>query len=315
MSTLPPRVVVVHRRSEYDELLDRHGTAGQAAFFLAGRGRDLADVVSRHEAQLAARRAVAAAVPPAWRRGEVERVDLDRFLFGPEDIVVCVGQDGLVANVAKYVEHQPVVGINPEPGRNPGVLVRHEPGQAAGLLADAARLLPPGAGRAGPAPLTMVEAVADDGQRLVALNEVFVGDVSHQTARYVLTVPAESQTVPPDRGRAPTAERQASSGVLVGTGTGATGWCGSLRRERRDPPPPPGPASGQLLWFVREAWPSPMTGTAYTDGFLAGAARLELTVESERMVVFGDGIESDAIRLSWGQRLSVGVAGRGLLLL
>ncbi|MBL7491625.1 hypothetical protein I6A62_26825, partial [Frankia sp. AgW1.1] len=73
--------------------------------------------------------------------------------------------------------------------------------------------------------------------------------------------------------------------------------------------------SGQLLWFVREAWPSPMTGTAYTDGFLTGAARLELTVESERMVVFGDGIESDAIRLSWGQRLSVGVAGRGLLLL
>jgi hypothetical protein len=103
--------------------------------------------------------------------------------------------------------------------------------------------------------------------------------------------------------------------VLIGTGTGATGWCGSLWRERRDPPPPPEPASGHLFWFVREAWPSPMTGTAHTDGFLTGATRLELTVESERMVVFGDGIESDAVRLSWGQRLSVGVAGRGLLLL
>jgi hypothetical protein len=48
--------------------------------------------------------------------------DLDRFLLDPEDIVVAVGQDGLVANVAKYVQDQPVIGVNPEPDRNPGVL-------------------------------------------------------------------------------------------------------------------------------------------------------------------------------------------------
>jgi hypothetical protein len=43
-----------------------------------------------------------------------------------------------------------------------------------------------------------------------------------------------------------------------------------------------------------------------------GAARLELVAECERMVVFGDGIESDAVHLSWGQRLSVGVSDRRL---
>jgi hypothetical protein len=304
VSSLPPRVVVVHRRSEYDELLHRHGTVGQAAYFLADRGRGLDEVTARHEAQLAARRAVATAVPPSWRRGEVERADLDRFLFGPEDIVVCIGQDGLVANVAKYVEHQPVVGINPDPGRNPGVLVRHEPRRAADLLRGAAAALATGGAEAGRS-LTMVEAVADDGQRLLALNEIFIGDLSHQTARYVLVPPGE---------RAP-GERQASSGVLVGTGTGTTGWCGSVSRERGSSLPAPAPTTAALVWFVREAWPSPSTGTTCTEGYLADAARLTLTVESERMVAFGDGIESDAVRLSWGQRLSVGVADRRLLLL
>ena len=48
--------------------------------------------------------------------------------FGPEDVIIAVGQDGLVANVAKYLDGQPVVGVNPDPQRNPGVLVRHAGG-------------------------------------------------------------------------------------------------------------------------------------------------------------------------------------------
>ena len=48
--SLAPRVVVAHRRSELDELLDRHGTRGQAEFFLRTRGRDLDDVQRRHDA-------------------------------------------------------------------------------------------------------------------------------------------------------------------------------------------------------------------------------------------------------------------------
>lgn len=60
---------------------------------------------------------------------------------------------------------------------------------------------------------------------------------------------------------------------------------------------------------------SPSTGTATVEGLLAARARVELRPESERLVVFGDGIESDTITLAWGQRLSVGVADRRLCLL
>ncbi|MCX5202823.1 hypothetical protein OG897_15360 [Streptomyces sp. NBC_00237] len=295
--SLAPRAVLVHRTSEYEELLARHGTRGQAEFFLRSRGRSVQEVEERHARTRRALAEVAGAVPLQWRQARVERADLDRFLFGPEDVVVVVGQDGLVANAAKYLDGQPVVGVDTDPGRNPGVLVRHRAADAGKLMRAAA-----GAGGAGEL-LTMVEAVADDTQRLVALNEIFLGPAGHQTARYRIGL----DDTPGD-------EAQASSGVLIGTGTGATGWLRSLWLERGSALALPGPRDPGLAWFVREAWPSPTTGTSRVEGVLAGTERLRVTVESDRMVAFGDGMEGDAVEVGWGQTVRVGRAEVGLRL-
>jgi hypothetical protein len=63
---------------------------------------------------------------------------------------------------------------------------------------------------------------------------------------------------------------------------------------------------------VREAWPSPATGTTLTAGTLAVEERLRLVCESERLVVFADGVESDHLVLTWGQQVTIGLADRHL---
>ncbi|MGJ6980489.1 hypothetical protein ACSDQ9_08165 [Aestuariimicrobium soli] len=289
--SLTPRVVLVHRRTEYQELVATHGTRGQAAFFLSTRGRDLDELEERHLRNERALEAVAAAIPLDWRQGRVERTDVSRFLFSRDDVVVVVGQDGLVANVAKYLDGQPVIGVDPEPGRNAGVLVTHGAFEVGDLLRHRDRVTE----------RTMVRARLDDGQQLVALNEVFVGHPSHQTARYELS--------PPGAGR----EAQASSGLIVSSGTGATGWCSSIAQERRSPLALPAPADPRLVWFVREPWPSPATGTTLSEGELVGN-ELSLVVQSDRLVAFGDGIEADSLTLGWGQTLRIGQAETSLRL-
>lgn len=289
------RVVIVHRRTELEELLGRHGTRGQAEFFLKSRGRTLDQVQHGQDALQEAVAAIRLAVPQDWVTVLVERTDLARFLFAPEDLVFVVGQDGLVANTAKYVDAQPVIGVDPEKGQNPGVLVRFSYQQAVKMIATLAQqpdALPQ------LRQLTMVEGLLDDGQRICALNELFVGHQSHQSARYVVDVGGRQ-------------ERQSSSGLLVGTGTGATGWLASLSADRggRNLPTPIDPA---LAWFVREAWPSPNTGATLTEGIISGAQALEVRVESDQLVVFGDGIEHDRLLLGWGQTLRIQVAKRSL---
>ncbi len=291
---LAPRVVLVHRRTEYTELLARHATRGQAEFFLTSRGRSIDDVTARHESLQSTLTRVSAAIPEGVRQARVERSDLDRYVFSPEDVIVIVGQDGLVANVAKYLDGQPVIGIDPEPQRNAGVLVPHAATDAAELIAAVI------AGRASVAARAMVQATLDDGQTLTALNELYVGDDGHQSSRYVVTTPAGES------------ERQSSSGVIISTGTGSTGWAASIASDRGLAEVLPTADSAMLGWYIREAWPSRSTGRTLTAGVIGEGERLEFVVESDTLVAFGDGIEDDYLAIGWGQRLTVGVSERRL---
>lgn len=148
----------------------------------------------------------------------------------------------------------------------------------------------------------MVEAVLDDGQRVLALNEVYLGHRSHQSARYALRCPAG-------------AEEQSSSGIVVTTGTGATGWGRSISLERGTALALPTPTDRSVAFFVREAWPSPTYGTTLTEGILGDGERLDVvSALDDGGVVFGDGIESDRVDFGWGVLASVGVAPERLRL-
>jgi hypothetical protein len=291
-----PRVVVVWRATELEGLVARHGTRAQARFFLASRGQDLADLEERQARQDAALQAVSQAIPAAWRRIQVARRDLAGFVFEPDDLVVAVGQDGLVANTAKYLAGQLVLGVNPDPARYDGVLVPHPPSSSARLLSAMA------AHRAEIEARTLAEVRLDDGQRLVGLNEVFLGHRSHQSARYRIRLGGRE-------------ERQSSSGVIVATGTGATGWARSINGERRRPLELPAPTDVALAVLVREPFPSVATGVSLDGAVLKEDATMSLVSEmNDGGVVFADGIEDDRLELGFGIRASVGVAPERLRL-
>jgi hypothetical protein len=205
-----------------------------------------------------------------------------------------VGQDGLVANVAKYLTGQVVVGLNPSRALFDGVLVRKSLDDLGRLFGDLEAGDPPVEERA------MVSARIANGSAIVALNEVFIGHVGHQSARYVLRRRAATA-----RDQETAAERQSSSGLIVSTGTGATGWASSVARERKGEVPLPGVGSTDLVFFVREAFASVRTGTSLTQGVLRAGESIEVRWEMEDGVVFGDGIEKDRLALSFGEVVTV----------
>jgi NAD kinase len=294
-STLP-RVVLVTRKTPLELLVEHHGTLGQARFYLESRGQEIAGDQEAHERFESGLAEVVHAIPPDQRRVRIDREQLDRFLFAPDDVVVIVGQDGLVPNVAKYLSGQLTLGINPDPERYDGVLCRHSPRAMPRLLAWA---LDPQGPAFAVERRTMAVARREDGQRLFALNEIFAGHQSHQSARYrIRTEPFDARD-----------ERHSSSGVVCATGTGATGWARSICEQSHPQAPLPRPDQPRLAWFVREPFPSVFTQTGMQNGFLGPGETLVLSSEmGERGVVFADGIEADRLEFLSGQVVTLGIS-------
>ena len=84
-------------------------------------------------------------------------------------MVVVLGQDSLVVKPAKYLNGQPFVALNPDPWRVDSVLLPFEVSNATyaiNLALSDAKFW-----RA----VTMAQAQLDDGQCLLAVNDLFIG--------------------------------------------------------------------------------------------------------------------------------------------
>lgn len=293
MTSLPPRVVLVTRETELQALMARHSTLGQARFFLEQRGQRVEDVVARHDTQSRAIATARAAVPEDWTFAHVERASLDRFLFAENDLVVALGQDGLVANLAKYLSGQPVFGVTPDAAAYESVLTTHDVASLSPLLRRHA------AGDVDISARTMVEARVEGAGHLMALNEVFIGHRSHQSARYLLRYNGQE-------------EFQSSSGVIFATGTGMTGWAKSIT-EATHSPLVVTPTSAEGAFLVREPWPSKHSGAQLRGGLVAEGAQISLASRiNDGGVIFADGIEQDFLRFDWGTEVTLSVAAQRL---
>jgi len=293
-------ILLVTRRTRLQDLVTRFHTRGQARFYIDHSGGDFGVYEAEHDADLRAREVVARALDLGLPVQPVDRALLPTYLPTGRELVVTLGQDGLVANTAKYVGGQPILAVNPDPVRIDGVLLPFRPGQVRRAAAAALE------GALPAREVTMAEARLEDGQRLLAFNELFLGARSHVSARYRLRY----------RDRA---EHQSSSGLLVSTGAGSTGWlssvfqmargvtalaggrpAGALRMEWEDP---------RLLFVTREPFVSRHSQASLTAGFVAAGEALEVESRMPRGgVIFSDGVEADGLAFDSGRTATLAAA-------
>lgn len=290
--------VLVTRKTRLQGLIERFNTLPQAKFYLEHNDVDVNDYLVEHD-QYQQCLAEAEKVLRAMGRLQVlERSFLPNYSFSSNDIVVVIGQDGLVANTLKYLSGQSVIAVNPDPQRFDGGLLPFELHQ----LQDAVRRTL--VKDVDINSITFAEARTNDGQRMMAVNDLFIGPKTHTSARYSLTW--QGQT-----------EEQSSSGIIVSTGFGSSGWfqsvlAGALAVTGQSQHPlQEGFAWGAefLQFSVREPFPSQTTGASLVFGEISH--RQPLTIESrmpENGVVFSDGIEDDFIAFNSGCVIEVAVA-------
>lgn len=296
------KVVLVTRKTRLEELILKYNTMEQARFYIEHMGADFTDYLLEDRKYREAVSQVTEEILPLARLQRIDRTYLPGMIFGKEDIVIALGQDGMVANTMKYLDGQALVGVNPDTARWDGILLPFEPGQIKSLLP---RLL---AGRYNGKEVTMAEAVTKDGQVMLAVNDLFIGCKSHVSARYELDF----------KGRK---ENQSSSGIIVSTGLGATGWYRSIMAEASgistllgagplSYKPLPWDAKS-LTFVVREPYPSRSTQAGIVCGNIAQGDVFRVTSQmAGGGVVFSDGMEEDAIEFMAGSDVQVRVAKR-----
>lgn len=297
------KIVLVTRHTRLDDLVARFNTIAQARFYVEHLGADFTDYTREHEHY---RTSVAEAESVLRALGRLQVLDrsfLPNFVFGKDDTIVILGQDGLVANTVKYSTQQAIVGVNPDPQRWDGVLLPFQ-------VRDLAKIIPEVfAGKRPIKQVTMAKAQLNDGQVLYAVNDLFVGVRSHASARYLI----EIQSIQ---------EQHSSSGIIISTGLGSTGWfkslvtgavgiAGQVTGQKLDLPSPTAFAwdADFMYYTVREPFPSKTSASTLVFGKITAAQPLALTsLMPEAGVIFSDGIESDFLEFNSGTKATIQVA-------
>ncbi|MBR2715567.1 MAG: sugar kinase [Ruminococcus sp.] len=298
------KVVLVTQKTRLENLIHRYNTLGQAKFYIEHHGGDFNDYVVEHETY---KKSVEKAVAFLESYGRLQLLDRDyvpSFIFGKNDTVVAVGRDGLVANTLKYLDSQKLIGVNPDPRRWDGVLLPFS-------ADDLNRIVPETVGNVRKVKnITLAQAQLNDGQVLCGVNDLFIGQKTHVSARYEITSSGKS-------------EFQSSSGIIVSTGLGATGWLKSIIAGASGIDRYCGVSdtlsidsdfswdSRYLYFTVREPYPSTSTGASIVFGKIKENEPVRIVSQMpENGVIFSDGVEQDYLEFNSGAIATIGLADK-----
>ena len=296
------KIVIVSRNTRLQELVHQYNTVEQAKFYIEHMGVDFSDYIVEDRQYHQVLELVRDTAEHFARVQEIERQFVPNMIFGKQDIVIVVGQDGLVANVMKYLDGQPLLGINPDTARWDGVLLPFEARQLKEILPKVIQR------KHQERQITMAEAVTKDGQSMLAVNDLFVGCRTHTSARYDILWNGEQ-------------ENQSSSGIIISTGLGATGWYQSVMAQAKRMTElfgcgkivdkPLAWDDSRLTFVVREPYPSRTTQAGIVFGKIEAEDEFRIISKMpENGVIFSDGIEEDAISFRAGTEIAVRIAKR-----
>ncbi len=295
------RIILIKSKTRLEQLIERFNSKAQARFYIDHNGGDFSDYELEHNNFYNGLNIVQKKLTQTLNTTLIEKSFLSSFIFAETDLVVVVGQDGLVANTAKYVGNNPIFAINPDLKRNNGVLLPFNIHNYEKKLDHVLRA------KVAIKHVTMAEARLNDGQRLLAFNDFFVGKSNHTSARYKITF--EQQT-----------EQHSSSGLIISTGAGSTGWLSSVLNELSGLNSYFGGAKqgfshqmnmddNNLCFIVREPFQSPHTSTRIVAGTIDVDKQLNLESQMpENGVIFSDGVLEDYLEFNSGKIVSIGVS-------
>jgi len=305
------KIILIIRLTRLDELVSRFNTLAQAKFYVEHLGADFSDYQQEDQTYKSAIRQTEAHLGELGRVQVLQRYFLPNFVFGRDDMVVVLGQDGLVANTLKYLDGRPVVAVNPDPARYDGVLLPFNVTDLPKVIHEVFR------GKRALKEITMAKTHLNDGQTLLAVNDFFIGVKSHTSARYLLTVGTKT-------------EQQSSSGIIISTGLGSTGWLKSIlagaigiagyitdKYSRKVSQPRISWDSDFLYFTVREPFPSKVSSAKLVFGKITKKEPMTIVSQTpENGVIFSDGIEADYLNFNSGTTALISVHDKkGLLVI
>ena len=289
--------IIVKNKTRLEALIDRFNTKSQAQFYIERSGGNWEDYELEHMQFHQSLSAVQKQISATIKNKIVDRSFLPSFIFNEHQLVIIIGQDGLVANTAKYVNGIPMVAVNPDPERYDGVLL---PFHAEDFMQGVKAVIKNDYHFK---TAMLAEARLNDGQRLLAFNDLFIGASSHVSARYKISYGQNS-------------EEQSSSGIIVSTRSGASGWLSSVFNMTNGMNAFSGKGKkinvesrfkeDELMFVVREPFQSKRTQTGIVTGILKHGAGLNIeSYMPSNGIVFSDGIESDFLNFNSGASLTI----------
>lgn len=279
--------IIIKNKTRLESLIERFNTKAQAKFYIESSGGNFQEYVVEHEKFYQSFLEVQTKLSKVIKNKVIEKEFVPSYIFSEKNLIIVIGQDGLVANVAKYSKNIPIIAINPDEERYDGVLL---PFNVKNFLNGVQSVINESFSSK---KMRFAEAVLNDGQKLLAVNDLFIGISSHSSARYKIFLNGKEET-------------HSSSGIIVSTKTGSTGWLSSIFNMAfgilgSQKLKYPNLKEDDLYFAVREPFKSIRTQTEICGGAIKMGNKLVIeSLMPNNGFIFSDGIEQDFLQFNSG---------------